>query len=223
MSVYAAFITVAAAANIPGRPQDVAWVKVSPVGARSDPSDGVPLSPAQQPELRAPQADASEVYAITTFTETEGFSIYTMPTGLSRPAALVEIGRLNYPTPGGVPTVTAGPLADSVTEYVRWAPGDLRDHTLFGHNGELFAVCTTSWGHPGDGTGGSGSGYGNFHILKRKGSGSWVFHSRGSCRTRWPPTTPRRPRRSGAPSPGGSATRWPSLSRRPEGRPTSSR
>ena len=155
---------------------DVAWVKVAPVGARSA---GVPLSPSPQREALHSLEAPSEVYGITTFTLTEGFSIYTMPTDLSRPATLAETGRLSYPTPGGVPTFTAGPLqASPLTEYVRWSPGDLRDHTLFAHNGELFAVCTTSWGHPGDGSGGSGSGYGNFHILKRKGKRSWVLHSR---------------------------------------------
>jgi|EP01043_Picozoa_sp_COSAG02_P006807 hypothetical protein len=121
-----------------------------------------------------------QVYAITTFsTNGEGFNIYILPTDLSTPPQLVENSRLDYPRPGGVPTFTAGPLhGEKVTEYVHWSPGDLRDHTLFGHNGQLFAFCTTSWGHPGDGVGGSGSSYGNFHILKRKSRGSWVLHSR---------------------------------------------
>ena len=165
---------------------EVAWVKVAPVGA---PSEAVPLSAHSASALQshataATSADTAagepvEVYAITTFSETDGFNVYTLPTDLSATAQLAEVGRLGYPSPGGVPTFTAGPLqGGALTEYVQWAPGDLRDHTLFGHNGQLFAVCTTSWGHPGDGTGGSGSGYGNFHILKRKRRGSWVLHSR---------------------------------------------
>jgi hypothetical protein len=55
-----------------------------------------------------------------------------------------------------VPTYTTEQrLGSRLTEYVAWKPADLRDHTLIGHNGELYAVCTTSWMHEGDGEGGA--------------------------------------------------------------------
>ena len=165
---------------------DVAWVKVAQVGSSSQ---GIPLSPHTAsgldfpPDTEPPAGSAADapaqVYGITTFSEAEGFNIYTLPVDLSSPPQLAENGRLRYPHPGGVPIFTTDPLqGQSLTEYVQWSPDDLRDHTLFAHNSQLFAVCTTSWGHPGDGRGGSGSGYGNFHILKRKRRGSWVLHSR---------------------------------------------
>eukprot|EP00947_MAST-08B_sp_MAST-8B-sp1_P005173 g5173.t1 len=58
------------------------------------------------------------------------------------------------------------------TSYKPWVGGNLRDHTLFGHDGELYAFCTTGWGN-------DAAGPGDFVIIKRKKrSGQWVFHSR---------------------------------------------
>ena len=121
-------------------------------------------------------AAAADVYAITTFSISRGFNIYTLPTAAAAANTAVpvldSVGNVSYPLPGGITTQIATTTPDSnVTSYMPWVGGNLRDHTLFAHDGQLFAVCTTGWG-----TGATGPG--NFHIIKRKPNGQWVFHSR---------------------------------------------
>jgi hypothetical protein len=131
---------------------------------------------AAPPAPPAPPAAGDYVYAITTFSIAHGFNIYTMPaaaaTANTAIPTLRSIGKLSYPLPGGLTTqiATTAPGSNATT-YMPWVGGNLRDHTLFAHNGELYAVCTTGWGK-------GASGPGNFHIIKRKPqpSGQWVFH-----------------------------------------------
>ena len=116
------------------------------------------------------------IYAITTFSIKHGFNIYTHTINdamdPTRKPKLYEVGNVgDYPTPGGVQPQLATTIPGSdATFYMPWSGGNLRDHTLISHNGELFAFCTTGWGH-------GATGAGNFFVLKRKPT-KWVFHAR---------------------------------------------